>query len=127
MQTVEIVLICVSAALICTAIRMERPEIATGISIAVGLAVILLLCNGMKDLGSIKTQLEKLIKTDEELYGAVFKAAGIAIVSEMGAQICEDAGEKALAGRIALASRITMLWLCLPMLERMLKLLDVLQ
>ena len=38
-----------------------------------------------------------------------------AIAAELGAQLCADAGEAALAGRIELASRVATLGLCLPL------------
>ena len=51
------------------------------------------------------------------------KGAGIAIVAELGSQLCMDAGESALAGRVALASRVAMLGLCAPMLAELASLL----
>ena len=48
----------------------------------------------------------------------ILKGAGISVVSELGSQLCVDAGERALAGRITLASRLAMLALCAPMLSQ---------
>ena len=45
----------------------------------------------------------------------ILKAAGIAIISELGVQICCDAGESALAGRIRLATRMVMLGMAMPL------------
>lgn len=124
MLTLQIVLICIASAMICAAIRTQRPEMAVGISLAASVAVILMLCRGYEDAEGIILKLRSLINTDEVLFENVFKAAGIAIVSEMGAQICLDAGEKTLAGRIALASRVAMLSMCVPMLEQIIACMD---
>ena len=125
MMTVQIVMICIAAAMICAVVRLERPEMATGISLAVGTAVILFLCQGLNEADGLIGRIRSLIMMDEPLFETVLKGAGIAVISEMGAQICTDAGEKALAGRIALASRVSMLGLCAPMLERMLEILGI--
>ena len=125
MMIVRIVLICIAAAMICAAVRIERPEMAAGISLAVGTAVILLMWQSLGEIQGFAARIKVLMSTDTSLFSVVVKAAGIAIVSEMGAQICADAGERALAGRIALASRISMLCLCAPMLERILEFLGM--
>ena len=124
-MTVQIVLVCIAAAMICAAVRLERPEMATGISAAVGVAVILFMWQSANEMIGFSQRIKALISMDESLFGTILKAAGVAIISEMGAQICTDAGEGALAGRIALASRMSMLCLCMPMLERMLDLLGI--
>lgn len=48
--------------------------------------------------------------------GVMIRAVGVAIVAEFGAQLCRDAGEGALAGRVEMAGRVTMLTLALPLL-----------
>lgn len=121
MQAVQIVLVCIAAAMICSAIRMQRPEMATGVSLAAGVCVLLILCREMDKVSRLIGYIRSLAVIDGVLFGSVLKAAGIAIISEMGAQICTDAGEQALAGRIVMASRISMVWLSLPMFERMLQ------
>lgn len=124
MLTLQIVLACIAAAMICACVRIQRPEMAMGISLAVGLAVILALWQEFQSAGIFAKQIQAMVNMDDELFQTVAKAAGIAIVSEMGAQICTDAGEKTLAGRIGLASRMAMLALCGPMLEKMMGYLE---
>lgn len=60
--------------------------------------------------------LKGLLFSEDGISGTVLRAAGIAVLSELCGQLCQDAGERAMAGRIALASRVAMLGLCLPML-----------
>ena len=43
------------------------------------------------------------------------RAVGISIIAELGVQICQDAEQSALAGRIRLAARLTMLAMALPL------------
>ena len=49
---------------------------------------------------------------------ALFKSLGICLVSQFTADACKDAGETALAGKIELASKITIAALSLPILEQ---------
>lgn len=48
----------------------------------------------------------------------ILKAAGISIAGEYGAQLCRDAGEGALAQRVDMAIRISLLALASPFLLR---------
>ena len=108
--------LCVAAAMICAALRVQRPELATAVSLAAGAAVMAALFAEIS--GSEAAQWLRNLLGDGAT-SAVLRAAGIALLSEMGAQLCEDAGERALAGRVTLAARIATLTLCVPMLSEL--------
>lgn len=113
----RVIALCVAAAMICSALRTQRPEMATAVSLAAGLAALALLYREFAASANGLDALRSLLRADEGATATVLKAAGIAVVSELGAQLCSDAGESALAGRIALAARVAMLGLCAPMLS----------
>lgn len=107
--------LCVAAAMICSALRVQRPEIATALSLAAGLVVLGALLAGAEQIRAWMGALDALSPGDSDVANVVLKGAGIAVVSELGSQLCEDAGERALAGRIALAARVATLGLCAPL------------
>lgn len=123
MMIIRIIALCLATAMICSAIRLQRPEMATVISLAAGLVVLALLVSEFLRSADWIDGIRALMQADEDIYGSVLKAAGIAVLAELGAQLCVDAGEKALAGRISLASRVAMLSLCGPMISEMANLL----
>ena len=112
---VRITALCVAVAMICAALRLQRPELATAVSLAGGLAAVMLLMTQAEGLTGWLDAFQALLPADRDITAIVLKGAGIAILSEMGEQLCADAGEIALAGRIALASRVAMLGLCAPL------------
>ena len=112
---VRITALCVAVAMICAALRLQRPELATAVSLAGGLAAVMLLMTQAEGLTGWLDAFQALLPADRDITAIVLKGAGIAILSEMGEQLCADAGESALAGRIALASRLAMLGLCTPL------------
>ena len=112
---VRITVLCVAVAMICAALRLQRPELATAVSLAGGLAAVMLLMTQAEGLTGWLDAFQALLPADRDVTAIVLKGAGIAILSEMGEQLCADAGESALAGRIALASRVAMLGLCAPL------------
>lgn len=116
MTAIRIVILCVSAALICAALRLQKPELATALSLATGLLALLLTSDTLSVASNAIRQFSNLAQFDSDISSALLKATGITIISELGAQICSDTGENALAGRIRLAARLVMLGMALPML-----------
>ncbi len=119
----KVTALCVAVSMICSAIRVQRPELATAISLAAGLTALALAFGAAGDASGWMEALKRLLATEGDLTATVVKGAGIAIVAELGSQLCMDAGESALAGRVALASRVAMLGLCAPMLAELASLL----
>ena len=116
--------LCVAAAMACAVIRVQRPELATAVSLAAGAAVMAMLATRAESLWPDLADAAKAFgNVDGEVRGALLRASGITVISEMAAQLCRDAGESALAGRVALVSRIAILALCVPLVTGILELL----
>lgn len=120
---IKVTALCVAVAMICSALRLQRPEMATALSLAAGLVVVALLYGELRQTGSSLDALQSLFLTEPGITATILKGAGIAVVTELGAQLCADAGETALAGRVTLAGRVAMLGLCGPILSELSELL----
>lgn len=124
-MAVQWIALCVAAALICALVRTQRPELATAISLAAGVAVVAAL---LQDFRQALPQAEALMNAfsnmDPDVLSAVLRGAGISIIADLGAQLCRDAGETALAGRVALVARLSILALCVPLLSQLAQLLS---
>lgn len=108
--------LCAAAAIICTLLRPQRPELATVIALAAGVAVIAALMAQMRDqLPRLQALWDAFKGTDADIRSAVLRGAGVAVVSDFAAQLCRDAGEGALAGRVTLIARVSILALCAPL------------
>lgn len=116
MTAVRAVLIGVAGALLCAVLQAQRPEIRLGAALATGLCVVTLCLDGLRDGVSLLGALCSQAALEEDYAQAMIRATGVAILVEFGAQLCRDAGESALAGRIELAGRVTLLGIAAPML-----------
>ena len=112
MDAVRAALICAAAALVCSLI--PRPEMRLGVVIAAGLCVMAFCLQPLREGAAMLRTLGT--QSGADMGGVMIRAVGVAIVAEFGAQLCRDAGEGALAGRVELAGRATMLALALPLL-----------
>lgn len=55
-----------------------------------------------------------------EYGGTIIKALGVALITQICADICRDSGEGSAASGVELIGRIEILLLCFPMLEQLL-------
>ena len=126
MTAVEVALICVAAALACALLRGTHPELATGVALAGGIAALYLLRADLQAVAELLGQLAEEARLREGHAALLLKASGIALVSEFGADLCRDAGERALAGRIELGARVVLLAMAAPLLQELFALIGAL-
>ena len=119
MLMVKVAALCVATAMICAALRVQRPEMATALSLAAGVAVLAMLLGELNRAVEGLSVLRDRLGADADIAAVLLKGAGVAVLSELGAQLCADAGETALAGRVTLAARVAMLALCAPLLTEL--------
>ena len=119
MLIVKVAALCVATAMICAALRVQRPEMATALSLAAGVAVLAMLLGELNRAAEGLSVLRDRLGVDADIAAVLLKGAGVAVLSELGAQLCADAGETALAGRVTLAARVAMLALCAPLLTEL--------
>lgn len=114
MDILQIVGFCVVAAVLLTVIRRDRPEIALQVGLAVAAVVFLMIADRL--LGVLTVLRDLAVRSNVNLMylNVVLKIIGVAYVAEFGAQICRDANESAIAGKVELAGKVIILALAVP-------------
>ncbi len=113
-MALRIAILCVSAAVICVFIRVNRPEIAMVIGLCAGLTACLLAIGELEPvIRVIRTALGSAGLEDGER-SLILRACGLTLIGEYASQLCRDAGEGALAQRIDFGMRISLLALAAP-------------
>ena len=111
-------------ALIIIPVRQQRPEFAMVASMAAGMIAFFLLKDDLMLVTDWLRQMGSAVRAPEGTSATLLKAGGIAIVSEFAADLCSDAGEKSLAGRIEMAERILLTAMCITCATGMLNILS---
>ena len=117
MTAVKAVFLCVAGALVCAVLRPQRPEMRLAAAIAVGLAVLSMSLEGIGEGVRVFGQLSGRAGLSEGTSQIMLRATGIAMLAEFGAQLCRDADEGALAGRVELAGRAALLGMTAPLMS----------
>lgn len=116
MEAIRIVLICVTGAILSLTIRKQKPEMAFGIAIAAGLVAVFMSLDGLNDAVTVISGLAQGAGIGSSSAQLLIRATGIALIAEFGMQLCKDAGESSLAGRIELGGRVVLLGMAAPLL-----------
>lgn len=114
MNALRILILCISAALICASLRMMHPQIATAVGLAAGIAALMLSVDDMRGLSDTVKRLESYTYQENGTQLQLLKICGIAMIAEFASDICRDAGENALAHRIDVGIKIGIVVLALP-------------
>lgn len=115
------VLLC--AAMLATVLRLQRPELALGLSLAAGALVMGLLFGQLAPLVSTLRRMLELGGLPGNGLGVVLRGAGVCFVTQWAADTCRDAGQSALAGKAEITGRVLLLLLTVPLFEQVLTLI----
>lgn len=118
MNIVGIAGLALCAAVFAAMLRRYNQEYAVLLSIAAGVVILLeLFANIAPALGQIKTLLSASgLSTDYALI--LLKTLGVCFLAQFAADSCRDAGENALASKVELAGKISIVVLSLPLFEK---------
>ena len=59
-------------------------------------------------------------------FPVIFKVLAVAYITDLTAQLCRDAGESAVGGKVELAGKVIIFYLALPILSAILELIGTL-
>lgn len=114
MDIFQIVGLCITATALVLVIRRDRPDIALQIGLAVAAIVFIAIADRLVGTLTVLRDLAVRANVNTLYLGVVLKIIGVAYVSEFGAQICRDANESSIAGKVELAGKVIILALSIP-------------
>lgn len=120
MEAIRLPAALTACALVIMLLRQQRPEFAAIATMAAGTASFFLLKDDLAAIVQWISQAGTAIRAPNEAMSIMLKAGGVALISEFASDLCSDAGEKALAGRIDLAERVVLTGMCIPLAAQML-------
>lgn len=107
-------------------LRPLLPQVATLLSIAAGLVLLALVLWRLRTVVATLQEMAARAELHPVFLRTALKVVGVSYLAGFAAQVCRDAGEGALAGKMELVGKAAILLLALPVLwavlETMLKL-----
>ena len=121
MEMFMVVGLAVVAASLILVIRQKAPEHALLLSVAAGLIILFwILKEGVPVFEEVQNLFEQAAGTDHGYVEILFKALGICFVVQIACDACRDMGESAIASKVEMAGKLSILVLSLPLFQRIL-------
>jgi stage III sporulation protein AD len=119
----KILLAALAAALTCQLIRGKTPAVALLVSVSGILVLFGLLFPGLRAIWQQFQQLLQQSGLDSGLFSPLLKVLAVTQVTRISAELCRDAGERALGVQVELAGAVAALLCALPLAKRVLELI----
>lgn len=113
--------LCIAAVVICRLIERYSGEYVPMTALAVCAICLYFVIEAAAPLFELMSSLTQRASLDSGIYEIILKALGICIITQLAADVCRDSRETAMAGAIELAGRVSLLLLCVPLIEKLLE------
>lgn len=105
------------AAVICVLLRQYKPEYRLFVSLAAG--IVILIC-AIGYVAPVIDEIKVLMPSNtSEFMEILLKALGVCYITQFAGDACRDAGETAIASKLELAGKVTLLVLALPLIKEL--------
>ena len=111
------------AAILGIILQRQGKEYAFVLVLAVSAMGACLTLSYIKPVISFLNELRAIGNLDSDVLKILFKAVGIGMVAEISSTVCADSGNSSLGKMLQFLSSAVILWLSLPILERVMDLI----
>ena len=102
----------------------QGKEVSLLLTTAVSCIVMIAATTYLRPVLDFLQRLQSIGDLDREFVDIILKAVGVGILSELCSLICKDAGNAAMGKTVEILSTVVILWLSLPIFEKLLTLID---
>ncbi len=121
MEIIQIVAFALIAAFLSLVLREYKPFYAVMVAVVAGVLIFLRVVAYLSALISYLVEITLQTSISLVYLNTLLKIIGIAYIAEFGSQICRDAGESVIAGKVEFAGKLLILVLAIPLLTAVLE------
>ena len=122
-EILKIIGIGLVALVIAIILKQYRPEFAIYVSMIAGVLILVLIMNKFTGIINLLKSISDKTYINQQFLGILLKITGIAIITEFAVSICSDAGEKAIASKIEIGSKVIIIAMSIPIISSLLELI----
>ncbi|MCL2286934.1 MAG: stage III sporulation protein AD [Firmicutes bacterium] len=119
----QIIAVGILAAVISITIKKQSPEIAILITITASVLIFLMVLPMLTEVVGIITHIWQTADGQAAYVGLALRVIGVAYMAELGASVCNDASETAIAAKIDMAGRVIILVMAMPVIMDILRII----
>ena len=122
-EIIKIVGIGLIALVIVIILKQYRPEYTIYVSIFAGVLILTLTMSKISGIINLLKSISDKTYINKQFLGILLKITGVAIITEFAVSIYIDAGEKAIASKIEIGSKVIIIAMSIPIISSLLELI----
>ena len=103
-------------------LKQYKPEFAIYVSMVAGVLILVLSIQKLTGIINLLQSLANKTYINKSFLSILLKITGIAFITEFAVSICSDAGEKAIASKIEIGSKVIIIAMSIPIITSLLEL-----
>jgi len=121
-DVIKIIGIGLLALIIIVILKQYKPEFAIYVSMIAGVLILVLEIQKLTGIINLLQSLANKTYINKSFLSILLKITGIAFITEFAISICSDAGEKAIASKIEIGSKVIIIAMSIPIITSLLEL-----
>lgn len=122
-EIIKILGIGILALVIIIILKQYRPEFAIYVSMIAGILILTLFIEKITGIINLLQSISDKTYINQNFLSILLKITGIAILTEFAVSVCNDAGEKAIASKIEIGSKVIIITISIPIVKSLLELI----
>ena len=122
-EIIKIIGIGLIALVVAIILKQYRPEYVIYISIIAGILILFLAMDKLSGIINLLKSISDKTYINKQFLGILLKITGIAIITEFAVSICADVGEKAIATKMEIGSKVIIIAMSVPIISSLLELI----
>lgn len=121
MDIVKIIGIAFISVIIIIILKQYKPEFAIYASILAGILILTMSFSKLSSIIELLNNIASKTAINGEFLKILLKITGIALLTEFGISICKDSGETAIASKVDIAGKVTIIAISIPIMSGLLE------
>lgn len=122
-EIIKIIGIGLIALVIIIILKQYKPEYAIYVSIIAGILILFLAIEKITGIINLLQSISEKTYINKTFLTILLKITGIAFLTEFAVSVCSDAGEKAIASKIEIGSKVIIITMSIPIITSLLELI----
>ena len=122
-EIIKIIGIGLIALVIIIILKQYKPEFAVYVSMIAGIFILFLALEKITGVINMLQAIADKTYINKNFLGILLKITGIAFLTEFAVSVCSDAGEKAIASKIEIGSKVVIITISMPIITSLLELI----
>ena len=122
-EIIKIIGIGLTALVIIIILKQYKPEYVLYVSMAAGILILFLSMEKITGIINLLQAISDKTYINKNFLSLLIKITGIAFLTEFAVSVCSDSGEKAIASKIEIGSKVIIITMSIPIITSLLELI----